>query len=170
MHTIRTTHSFPARSCVQKPLKYMELNANSNLLPRSPRVHQSATMFSPLPQSVRDQSQRVWEVKRMQNQDVDVSCALSSDSEMDCISEADSTTSRKIKLNKLVCNMNSNQREHLCAIKRKAQKRLHNVQCRNKGGNELHLQGLVNDIAGVLNLHAGQTRGSDGKYGSTTKH
>ena len=101
---------------------------------------------------------------------VDISCGLSSDSEMDCISEADSTTSRRIKLNKLVCNMNSNQREHLCAIKRKAQKRLHNVQCRNKGGNELHLQGLVNDIAGVLNLHAGQTRGSDGKYGSTTTH
>ena len=137
-------------------------------------------MFSPLPQSVRDQSSQSWEVKRMQHEDVDAplilahavdtSCGLSSDSEMSCISEADSTTSRRIKLNKLVCNMNSNQRGHLCAIKRNAQKRLHNVQCRNKGGNEMHLQGLVNDIAEVLNLHAGQARGSGGKFGSTSHH
>ena len=120
----------------------------------------------------------------MQNEDVDAplildhtldavvgtSCGPSSDSEMSCISEADITISRRIKLNKLVRNMNSNQRGNICAIRRKAQKRLHNVQCRNKGGNKMHLQGLVNDIAGVLNLHAARTRGSDGKFCSTSHH
>ena len=138
-------------------------------------------MFSPLPQSVRDQSQREWEVKSMQNEDIDAplilahtvdntvgtSCVISSDSEMSCISEADSTASRRLKLIKLVRNMNSNQKMHLCAIRRKAQKRLYNIQCRNKGGNKMHLQGLVNDIAGVLNLHADRVRCSDGKFCST---
>ena len=119
-------------------------------------------MFLPLPQSVCDQNWRAWEAKRMQHDDfdaalvlsrtVDTSCSMS-DSEMSCVSEADSSTSRSI------------------FVQSNARHRGGCIMCNagTKGGNELHLQGLVNDISAVLSRHTGQPRGLDGKFGPTTK-
>jgi len=113
----------------------------------------------------------------MQKEDVDAALALThtveagngaSDSELSCVSEADSSTSRRHKLSKLTCSTTFDQMEHLRAIKRQAQKRLYNVQ--RKGGNAKHLQGLVDDISAALSQRTMQTRGPGGKFGSATTH
>ena len=115
----------------------------------------------------------------MQQEDVDAvsaptptveagSCAT--DSELSCVSEADSSTSRRHKLSKLTCSTTLDQMEHLRAIKRQAQKRLYNVQRKGKGGNAKHLQGLVDDISAALSQRTMQTRGPSGKFGSATTH
>ena len=138
-------------------------------------INQNRCMFAPLPQSVVDQSWEAWEGKCMQKEDVDAAVALThaveadaSDSELSCVSEADSSTSRRHKLSKPTCSMTLDQMGHLRAIKRHAQKRLYNVQ--RKGGNAKHLQGLVDDISAALGQCTTQTRGSGGKFGSATTH
>lgn len=134
-------------------------------------------MFSPLPQSVLDQSLQAWETKGMREEDFDAPLAAAntveaetdeSDSELSCVSEADSSTSRRHKLSKLA--RTTEQMEHLRTIKRQAQKRLYNVHRRGKGGNAKHLQGLVDDISVALSQCTLQARGCDGKFGSASTH
>ena len=137
-------------------------------------IEQTNAMFSSLPQSVVDESREAWEAKRMQEEDVDAAFAVTveagkddSDSETSCLSEADSITSRRRKLTKLACN--TEQMEHLRAIKRQAQKRLYNVQ-RNGRGDAKHLQGLVDDISATLIQCTTQSRGCGGKFESASTH
>ena len=130
-------------------------------------------MFSPLPESVVDQSWEAWEGTLMQKDDVDAALtheveADAYDSELSCVSEADSSTSRRRKLSKLTCSTTLDQTDHLRAIRRQAQKRQYNVQ--RKGGHTQHLQGLVDDISAALSQHTMQTRGTGGKFGSATTH
>ena len=134
-------------------------------------IEQTNAMFSSLPQSVVDESREAWEAKRMQ-EDADAAFAVTveagkddSDSETSCLSEADSITSRRRKLTKLACN--TEQMEHLRAIKRQAQKRLCNVQ-RNGRGDATHLQGLVDDISATLIQCTKQTRSCNGKFGTAS--
>ena len=136
-------------------------------------IEQTNAMFSSLPQSVVDESREAWEAKRMQ-EDADAAFAVTveagkddSDSETSCLSEADSITSRRRKLTKLACN--TEQMEHLRAIKRQAQKRLYNVQ-RNGRGDAKHLQGLVDDISATLIQCTKQTRSCNGKFGTASTH
>jgi hypothetical protein len=137
-------------------------------------IEQTNAMFWSLPQSVVDESREAWEAKRMQEEDVDAAFAVTveagkddSDSETSCLSEADSITSRRRKLTKLACN--TEQMEHLRAIKRQAQKRLYNVQ-RNGRGDAKHLQGLVDDISATLIQCTKQTRSCNGKFGTASTH
>jgi hypothetical protein len=136
-------------------------------------IEQTNAMFSSLPQSVVDESREAWGAKRMQ-EDADAAFAVTleagkddSDSETSCLSEADSITSRRRKLTKLACN--TEQMEHLRAIKRQAQKRLCNVQ-RNGRGDATHLQGLVDDISATLIQCTKQTRSCNGKFGTASTH
>ena len=136
-------------------------------------IEQTNAMFSSLPQSVVDESREAWEAKRMQ-EDADAAFAVTveagkddSDSETSCLSEADSITSRRRKLTKLACN--TEQMEHLRAIKRQAQKRLYNVQ-RNGRGDATHLQGLVDDISATLIQCTKQTRSCNGIFGTASMH
>ncbi len=137
-------------------------------------IEQTNAMFSSLPQSVVDESREAWEAKRMQEEDVDAAFAVAveagkddSESETSCLSGADSITSRRRKLTKLACN--TEQMEHLRAIKRQAQKRLYNVQ-RNGRGDAKHLQGLVDDISATLIQCTKQTRSCNGKFGTASTH
>jgi len=129
-------------------------------------IEQTNAMFSSLPQSVVDESREAWEAKRMQ--DAVEAGKDESDSETSFLSEADSVTSRRRKLSKLACN--TKQIEHLRTVKRQAQKRLHNVNCRGQVGNAIHLQGLVDDISATLIQCTKQTRSCNGKFGIASTH
>ena len=100
--------------------------------------------------------------------DNDMSSVSEADNDMSSVSEADSTATRRFKLNKLARDINFDQLEHLRAIKRKAQKRLHNAARRNNGADALHLQELVDDMSAALNMWAEQTRCSNGTFGRTS--
>ena len=130
-------------------------------------------MFSTLPQSVRDEGWQAWETQRMQREDLDapppVTSHDASDSEMSCLSVADSSTTRRYKLDGMVYGMTSSQANHLRGIKRKAQKAAHNARCRNKS-KTAHLDNLLNDTSAVLSWQTRQTREADGKFGRLDIH
>ena len=65
-------------------------------------------MFSTLPQSVRDEGWQAWEAQRMQREDFDAPNTShdASDSEMSCISDADSCTTKRRKLDS-ICGSNT---------------------------------------------------------------
>ena len=134
------------------------------------------TVFSTLPLSVRSEGWELWESKCMEREDQDAreppqeTLCDTPDSAMSCLSAADSTTSRRPKLDTLVCStvqrgMNSNQVAHLRGVKRTAQKRKHNVRSRKQAtSGELHyLTGLIDDISSALSWQTQQVRESDGK-------
>ena len=60
-------------------------------------------MFSTLPQGVREEGWQAWESIRMQREDFDAPTNIhdASDSEMSCISDADSCTTRRRKLDSI---------------------------------------------------------------------
>ena len=95
--------------------------------------------------------------------------AETSDTEMSCLSAAESAPMRRKKLNQLVYYINRMQVKHLCAIKRKVQKAAHNARCR-KRQNGSHLHDVVDDITSVLSWQTQQTRESDGKFGPLEGH
>ena len=125
----------------------------------------------------------LWESKCMEREDQDAreppqeTLCDTPDSAMSCLSAADSTTSRRPKLDTLVCStvqrgMNSNQVAHLRGVKRTAQKRKHNVRSRKQAtSGELHyLTGLIDDISSALSWQTQQVRESDGKFGRMDIH
>ena len=93
-----------------------------------------------------------------------------SDSEVSCLSVADSSTSRRLKLDRIVYGMTSNEMVHLRGIKRKAQKGLHDVRRRKGGEKTTHLKDLVDDVSSVLSWQTHQTRETDGKFGRSDIH
>ena len=93
-----------------------------------------------------------------------------SDSEMSCLSVAGSPRARRLKLDKLVYGMTSNEMVHLRGVKLKAQKRLHNVRQRKGGEKNRHLPDLIDDISSVLSWQTHQTRDTDGKFGQSDTH
>ncbi len=93
-----------------------------------------------------------------------------SDSETSCLSGADSPTSRRLKLDKFVGGMTSDQMVHLRGVKRKAQKGLHDVRRRRGGEKTTHLRNLVDDVSSVLSWQTHQTREVDGKFGRSDIH
>ena len=116
-------------------------------------------MFSTLPQSVREEGWEGWEAQRMQREDFDVTKHETSDSDMSCLSVADSPITRRRKLD----NNDLTQSDHLRSIKRKAQKAAHNAHSRGKSKNK-HLDNLLDDISAVLSRQ--QARGSNGRFAS----
>ena len=131
-------------------------------------------MFSTLPQSVRDEGWQAWETQRMQQEDINapptVTSHDASDSEMSCLSAADSSTTRRRKLDRLVYGMNLNQMVHLRRIKQKAQRSAHDVRRRQGGANKSHLDDLQNDVSAVISWQTHQTREANGKFGQTVIH
>ena len=130
-------------------------------------------MFSTLPQSVCDEGWQTWETERMQREDRDAPPVMAvtfdaetSDTEMSCLSAADSAPMMRKKLNKLVYYINHMQVKH---FKRKVQKAAHNARCRNKQ-NGSHLHNVVDDITSVLSWQTQQTRELDGKFGPLEIH
>ena len=139
-------------------------------------------MFSTLPQIVCDEGWRAWEAERMQCEDLDAPLVLAApresetthdaDSEMSCLSAADSPSSRRQKLDGLAKapgSVNPKQVKHLQAIKRKAQKAAHDQKRRNKPKGA-HLDDLLDDITSALSCLTLQTRESDGKFGQLKLH
>ena len=124
-------------------------------------------MFSTLPQSVREEGWEAWEAQRMQREDVDVTKHETSDSEMSCLSIADSPITRRRKLD--TNDLTQDQLNHLRSVKRKAQRTLHDQQRRNKSKNK-HLDNLLDDISAVLSRQTHQTRESSGRFGQLDKH
>ena len=92
---------------------------------------ENETMLSSLPQSVREEGWEAWEAQRMQREDFDVTKHETSDSEMSCLSVADSPITRRRKLD----TNDLTQSDHLRSIKRKAQKAAHNAHSRGKSKN-----------------------------------
>ena len=92
-----------------------------------------------------------------------------SDSEMSCLSVADSSTTRRRKLDSMVYSMASSQVTHLRGIKRRAQKAAHNARGRRKS-EPMHLDGVLNDVAALLSWQTHQTREADGKFGRLDLH
>jgi len=131
-------------------------------------------MFSTLPQSVRDEGWQAWENQRMQQEDLNapptVTSHDASDDEMSCLSAADSSTTRRLKLDRLVYGMNLNQMVHLRRIKQKAQRSAHDVRRRKEGANNSHLDDLQNDVSAVISWQTHQTREANGKFGQTVIH
>ena len=133
-------------------------------------------MFSMLPLSVRREGWENWENTCMGREDKDAGTPIkystaaelnASDSEMSCLSAADSTTSRRRKLGRLVSHMNLADLAHLRTIKRTAQKSLHNARSRKSKGqqaNQKYLDSLLGDVVGVMSWHTEQPRDSDGKF------
>ena len=130
-------------------------------------------MFSTLPRSVRDEGWQAWEAQRMQREDVTAPPpAIShraSDSEMSCLSVADSPTTRRRKLDSMVYSVTLSQVTHLRGIKRRAQKAAHNARCRRKS-EPMHLDGVLNDVAALLTWQTHQTREADGRFGRLDLH
>ena len=131
------------------------------------------TMFSTLPQSVRDEGWQAWESQRMQQEDLNAppppTTHEASDSEMSCLSAADSSTARRRKLDGMVYGMTLSQVDHLRGIKRKAQKAAHNAPCRGKS-RTMHLENVLGDISAVLSWQTHQTRETNGKFGRLDIH
>ena len=126
-------------------------------------------MFSALPASVREESRRKCEQHRMQAEDVTAPLqpmhnSYDSDSDLSCLSLADSTITRTRKLKQLVSAVDVQQARHIRNVKRGAQKQLNNVRCRHKDKPTAHLEGVVNDITNVLSWHTEQPRREDGKF------
>ena len=128
-----------------------------------------------MPQSVRDEGWQAWEAQRMQCEDMNAlqppvtpGCDTS-DSEMSCLSAADSPRTRGLKLDSLVYGMNSNQRDHLRHIKRKAQRSVHDGHRRNNSKTS-HFEDLVGDISAILSWQTHQTREADGTFGRLDVH
>ena len=73
------------------------------------------TMFSTLPQGVREEGWQAWETQLTQQENLNapVTSHDTSDNEMSCLSAADSSTTRRLKLDRLVYGMNLNQMVHL---------------------------------------------------------
>ena len=136
-------------------------------------IYYCVTMFSTLPQSVRDEGWQAWETQRMQQEDINapptVTSHDTSDSEMSCLSAADSSTTRRRKLDGMVYGMTLSQANHLRGIKRKAQKAAHNAHCRSKS-QTAHLENLLGDISAVLSWQTNQTRESNGRFGQLNIH
>ena len=130
-------------------------------------------MFSTLPQSVRDEGWQAWENQRMQQEDLNapptVTSHDASDNEMSCLSAADSSTTRRHKLDGMVYGMTLSQVDHLRGINRKAQKAAHNARCRRKS-KSAHLDNLLGDISAVLSWQTHQTREADGRFGQLDIH
>ena len=130
-------------------------------------------MLSTLPQSVCDEGWQVWEAQRMQREDVNAPPpAISheaSDSEMSCLSVADSSTTRRRKFDSMVYSMTLSQVTHLRDIKRRAQKAAHNMRCRRKS-EPTHLDSVLNDVSALLSWQTHQTRETDGKFGRLDLH
>ena len=131
------------------------------------------TMFSTLPQNMRDEGWQAWENQRMQQEDLNAPSTVTShdasDSEMSCLSAADSSTTRRHKLDGMVYGMTSSQADHLRGIKRKAQRTVHDQRRRRKS-KTAHLDNLLNDISAVLSWQTHQTREADGKFGQLDIH
>ncbi len=137
-------------------------------------------MFSTLPQSVCRESWEAWESKRMEREDRDArelpqeaittTDNDTSDSEMSCLAVDDSTRARRRKLDKLVYGMTSDQMVHLRGVKRKAEKKLHNIRQRKGGEKNRHLPDLIDDVSAVLTWQTHQTREADGKFGRSDIH
>ena len=117
-------------------------------------------MFSTLPQSAREEGWEGWEAQRMQREDFDAIKHETSDSEMNCLSVADSPITRRRKLD--TNELTQDQLNHLRSIKRKAQKAAHNAHSRGKSKNK-HLDNLLDDISAALSRQ--QTRGPNGRFG-----
>ena len=117
-------------------------------------------MFSTLPQNVRDEGWEAWEVQRMQREDFDATKHETSDSEMSCLSVADSPITRRRKLD--TNELTQDQLNHLRSVKRKTQKAAHNAHSRGKSKNK-HLDNLLDDISAALQTH--QTREPSGRFG-----
>ena len=119
-------------------------------------------MLSTLPQSAREEGWQAWEAQRMQRENFDapVTKHEASDSEMSCLSAADSPITRRRKLD--TNDLTQDQLDHIRSIKRKAQRTLHDQQRRNKLEN-IHLDNLLTDISAVLSRH--QTREPNGRFG-----
>ena len=132
------------------------------------------TMFSTLPQSVRDEGWQAWESQRMQQEDLNAqpppTAHEASDSEMSCLSAADSSTTRRRKLDGMVYGMDLNQMVRLRCIKKKAQRAAHDIRRRKGGATNSHLDNLQNDISAVLSWQTHQTREADGKFGQSVIH
>ena len=130
-------------------------------------------MFSTLPQRVRDEGWQAWEAELMQREDTNAPRPATrdeaSDSEMSCLSVADSSTTRRRKLDSMVCGMTMNHAEHLRGIKRRAQKAAHNSRCRSKS-KPTQLDDLLSDVSTVLSWQTHQTRDADGKFGRLHIH
>ena len=130
-------------------------------------------MLSTLPQSVCDEGWQAWEAQRMQREDLNAQSPTiiheASDSEMSCLSVADSSTTRRRKLDSMVYSMASSQVTHLRGIKRRAQKAAHNARCRRKS-EPMHLDGVLNDVAALLSWQTHQTREADGRFGRLDLH
>ena len=126
-------------------------------------------MFSTLPQSVCDEGWQAWEAQRMQREDIDAPppgiSHEASDSEMSCLSIADSSTTRRRKLGSVVYSMTLSQVTHLRDVKRRAQRAAHNARCRRKS-EPRHLDGVLNDVAALLSWQTHQTREADGRFGT----
>ena len=137
-------------------------------------------MFSTLPQSVCRESWEAWESKRMEREDHDARELPqkpittteddTSDSEMSCLAVDDSPRARRLKLDKLVYGMTSDQMVHLRSVKRKAEKKLHNIRQRKGGEKNRHLPDLIDDVSAVLTWQTHQTREADGKFGRSDIH
>ena len=93
-----------------------------------------------------------------------------SDSEMSCLAIDDSPRARRLKLDKLVYGMTSDQMVHLRSVKRKAEKKLHNIRQRKGGEKNRHLPDLIDDVSAVLTWQTHQTREADGKFGRSDIH
>ena len=130
-------------------------------------------MFSTLPQSVRDEGWQAWEAELMQREDANAPRPATrhedSDSEMSCLSVADSSTTRRRKLDSMVYSMTLSQVTHLRDIKRRAQKAAHNMHCRRKS-EPTHLDSVLNDVSALLSWQTHQTRETDGKFGRLDLH
>ena len=130
-------------------------------------------MFSTLPQSVRDEGWQAWEAQRMQHEDLNApptaTSQYASDSEMSCLSVADSSTTRRRKLDSMVYGMTLSQVQHLRGIKRKTQRTLHDQRRRSKS-KTTPLDNMLGDISAVLSWQTHQTREADGKFGRLDIH
>ena len=102
-------------------------------------------MFSTLPQSVCDEGWESWESQRMKCEDIDVSdlpipaeggSSENSDSEMSCLSDADSPTTKERKLAGQVYGTDSNKMAHLHAIKQTPQRYVDPCHSRNSDFNQ----------------------------------
>ena len=124
-------------------------------------------MFSTLPQSVHEEGWQAWEAQHMQWEDFDAPMTKheTSDSEMSCLSVADSPITRRRKLDDLTQDKLSNLR----SVKRKTQRTLHDQQRRNKSKNT-HLDNLLTDVSTALSRQTYQTRECNGRFGQLGKH
>ena len=126
-----------------------------------------------MPQSVRDEGWQAWEAELMQREDANAPRPATrhedSDSEMSCLSVADSSTTRRRKLDSMVRGITSNHVEHLRCIKRRAQKAAHNSRCRSNS-KPTHIDDMLSDVSAVLSWHTHQTRDADGKFGRLHIH